>query len=136
MKGLPKEIILWLDDIQVPVKVELEPTVTQQKGNSEKGWDKRDGGIAHSIYCSDGEGFEDDDFVVEESWDCVEFGSEMELEDDEVRRPNLNFKTDDATLHLDSMGWIHIHFNEPSVTSQWQLRPRKYYMKTANKRPF
>ena len=50
---------------------------------------------------------------MEESSDCVESGSEMELEDDDVRRPNLNFKTDDAALHLDSMGRIHIHFNEP-----------------------
>lgn len=39
MRSLPKEIFLWLDNVLVPVKLEEEPMVLQQKGDSEPGWE-------------------------------------------------------------------------------------------------
>lgn len=38
-RSLPKEIFLWLDNVLVPVKLEEEPMVLQQKGDSEPGWE-------------------------------------------------------------------------------------------------
>lgn len=34
-RRLPKEIFLWMDDIQVPVTVEVDPVVPQREGYSQ-----------------------------------------------------------------------------------------------------
>lgn len=75
--------------------------------------DKRDGGISRPIHGSDDGNQEGVDSFQEDSSDCAVSCLETELEDDDVRDPNLKFKSDCAPLHLDSMGRVNIHFNEP-----------------------
>lgn len=75
--------------------------------------DKRDGGIGRPIHGSDDGNQEGDDSFQEDSSDCAVSCLETELEDDDVRDLDLKFKSDCATLHLDSVGQVDIHFNGP-----------------------
>lgn len=65
MRSLPKEIVLWLDDVQVPVKVEKESIIFQHKSQSDHGWEKMAGSLASSFLISD-DGGEDEDQTFEE----------------------------------------------------------------------
>ena len=48
-RELPEEISLWLDDIQVPVKVEVEQLEPQRKGYSQNWSDIMNGGLNRPI---------------------------------------------------------------------------------------
>lgn len=112
-RSLPKEIFLWLDDIQVAVIVEVDKVVPHREGYSQQWSDHKDGGIDRPIPGSDDGNKKGDDCIKEDSSDCADSCSETELEDDVVRVPNLKFKLDCAALELDSVGCVHIRCNGP-----------------------
>ena len=87
MRSLPKEIVLWLDDVQVPVKVEKESIIFQHKSQSNQGWEKMAGSPASSFLSSD-DGGEDEDQTFEES--CCDRVAETEVEDVGVSSSNSN----------------------------------------------
>ena len=100
IRSLHKEILLCLDDIQVPVKVEEGPIDFQQKGESVHGWEKMVGVQARSFLGSD-DGGEDEDETIGES--CSESVAEMEVEDADVSSSNLKFKLNHDTRYLDDV---------------------------------
>lgn len=99
-----------------------------EKGTLNNGWIRGTevGGKDRPISSSDDGNQEGDDSIKEDSSDCAESYSEIELEDDVVRYPNLKFKLDCAALELDSVGRVHIHCNGPQCGEpRWQWRPKK-----------
>lgn len=112
-RELPEEISLWLDDIQVPVKVEVEQLEPQRKGYSQNWSDIMNGGLNRPIQDSDDGNQEEDDTFEEGPSNTAVSSSETELEDDDVREQNLKFKSDCATHDMDGVGWVQIQCNGP-----------------------